>query len=283
MLGVYVSIAIFVLCINVGKCGYCDQHTIPFQGVTKNYTRFYLNGESFTIICDPGYKVAIPNSKFTCRNGFWKGHFPPCIPNDCATAPPSIEHGRVKSYAGTHLSTVEYECDEHYHPRSDYKVQCSYGIWAGQKPVCLDSRCYTNDLKLKEGLSSLTPNTTFSGERLNVSCDHGYHFKGMEPICVRGSWTEYGASPCKEDDCFTFSLENGSLLEPKEKKVWRWDTFKRERTEVLKKVVGGHQKTPGTVLYVACDHGRQFQGTQSGSTVTCSKGKWTPNPVCQYA
>ncbi|CAL1291235.1 unnamed protein product [Larinioides sclopetarius] len=259
---------------------YCDKQSLSFSGVRKDGTRLYLSGEGFLPSCERGYQLAKPGEKIVCRNGIWTGYFPPCVVVSCQTAPPPIPNGRVKSYSGLHGSIAVYECNKFYFLAFESSVQCALGEWRGNLPICKDTRCYIRNLRKKSGVLD-DGRVTFSGEFLNVRCSEGFTPNGMKPTCSRGEWIEQDLSPCKEMDCPVHGVNNGTLKESKERKVWKLGKFRRERKLILVEVNKNGARPPGHQLYLTCESRHAFQGSEIiNVTITCIEGKWQPEPVC---
>ncbi|GFV66727.1 uncharacterized protein TNCV_1646061 [Trichonephila clavipes] len=151
--------------------------------------------------------------------------------------PPPVQNGRVKQFTSTHGSSVKYECNKFYFLARDSTVQCLFGEWKGMSPICKDSRCHPKSLSHKTGVSLSLSNLTLSGESLNVHCTEGFVPSGIKPLCSRGLWTEFGASPCKELNCTVEEVPNGTLKEIAERKAWMWRRFQRVMQETFVKVI----------------------------------------------
>ncbi|GFY37590.1 uncharacterized protein TNIN_342451 [Trichonephila inaurata madagascariensis] len=262
---------------------FCDTETLNFSGLKKDRTRLFLSSEGFLPSCVKGYQVAKPGKKILCQNGIWSGHFPPCVIVSCAGNPPPVQNGRVKQFTSTHGSSVKYECNKFYFLARESTVQCLFGEWKGMSPICKDSRCHPKSLSHKTGVSPNLSNLTLSGESLNVHCTEGFVSSGIKPLCSKGSWTEFGVSPCKELNCTVEEVPNGTLKEIAERKAWTWRRFQRVMQETFVKVNKGETRHEGHELKVICDSKFSFQGKGSNNiTITCKQGKWQPHPSCLH-
>ncbi|XP_055925767.1 sushi, von Willebrand factor type A, EGF and pentraxin domain-containing protein 1-like [Argiope bruennichi] len=268
------------ICLKVVFCVYCDKQSLSFSGLRKTGTRLYLSGEGFLPSCDKGYQLARPGEKIVCRNGIWTGYFPPCVVVSCQTSPPSIPNGRIKSYTGLHGSIPNYECNEFYFLALESTIQCAFGEWKGTLPICKDTRCYVQNLKHKNGVLE-DRRATISGNFLNVRCSEGFIPNGMKPTCSRGEWIEQEASPCKERDCSIHGVNNGTLKEMKEHKVWKFGKFRSERKLILVEITKGGVRPAGHHLYLTCEQKHATSGSKIVNvTTTCKQGKWQPEPIC---
>ncbi|XP_071035623.1 sushi, von Willebrand factor type A, EGF and pentraxin domain-containing protein 1 [Parasteatoda tepidariorum] len=259
----------------------CYVDKLQFPGLVKGRKNIYKHREVFRFECEKGYDVTESEKKLVCNEGTWKGNLPPCKAASCVTSPPSIKNGRIKSYSELHSSFVSYECEEDYFLQSSSNVQCLFGEWKGNPPLCKDARCYFQNLKFKNGMTVPFKDPVLNGEVIEVKCAAGYSvtLSVKPPWCSNGLWTEYGTSPCKPNNCPVHQINNGAFTKRLAKVVWRWNGRVTEYEYVMETI--GTTKPAEERLYVSCLYPFTFQGRNDNDVqVVCSGGRWTPTPAC---
>ncbi|KAG8195193.1 hypothetical protein JTE90_027937 [Oedothorax gibbosus] len=262
----------------------CDIQSLASFSIKPTTKRYYRSQESLTPYCEKGYSNVDPKSTIKCINGDWKGLDPlPCTPANCSENPPEIENGYISSKLSIHhTSEVSYACDEFFILKdSDSKIRCQFGKWVGEKPKCQDTRCYTSNLKNYGSISSDTESLSYSGDTLEIHCAVGHSSTGVRPKCVNGEW-ENNQELCKQDDCKSYSINNGYFTKRVLKQECKYYGTYCKRRHVFEQV-GNHQVFPsGSSIYVSCNNGYNHHGKRSKNDVntTCSQGQWKPTPVC---
>ncbi|KAF8781761.1 Complement factor H like protein [Argiope bruennichi] len=264
---------------------FCDPPSHPENGKVT-YSSLGFEAE-LHYECDSGFILKNDQGRICSTNGTWSGSEPTCQ-EPCFV--PKVEHGKigryVRYYRGrrfqelTEGSKIEdneelyLRCEPNYEPfggpGDEKEVACIHGEWK-EVPVC------------EPGLNKGNKKFYKTDEVFKSTCANGYKLTpgNSQFKCVEGEW-EVHQTPCIAGSCLIYKIDNGGFSERVEKSELQW-TLKYKRWYEYPKLPLGGTRRHGSSVYVSCDKRYTFQGKRGNlAVVTCSKGKWYPDPACLY-
>ncbi|OPJ89082.1 C4b-binding protein alpha chain precursor [Patagioenas fasciata monilis] len=246
----------------------CEQPSVENGELLSGYRAAYTYKD--TVIFDCNFRYAMNGSDTsTCReNGLWDPPLPRCQLSSC-TDPPDVENAIKAKLAGNLFpveTVITYECWEghQFSPGETTRhIKCLPDFtWTEIPPPCERIRCANPGIKNGKPLYLWEDRDSYGyGDRLEITCNDGYAFKGHGGSIVL---------QCTSDG--------------------RWDPAAPECTETPRcpKPDTAHGKevyksrddyTVGTRVRLACDEGYALRGQGS---IECQAGaSWNPPlPFC---
>ncbi|XP_055934523.1 sushi, von Willebrand factor type A, EGF and pentraxin domain-containing protein 1-like [Argiope bruennichi] len=229
------------------------------------------------------YARKVKFGNVTCTFGNWKGVTPVCKDLRCSVEElsfPGLNKGNKKFYKTDEV--FKSTCANGYKlTPGNSQFKCVEGEWEVHQTPCIAVSCNSEDLADSERVIPGDEKMVLNGEFLKVTCREGYSPSGEQARCSRGQWTVTGKL-CRESSCLIYKIDNGGFSERVEKSELQW-TLKYKRWYEYPKLPLGGTRRHGSSVYVSCDKRYTFQGKRGNlAVVTCSKGKWYPDPACLY-
>ncbi|XP_068581195.1 complement factor H-like [Cebidichthys violaceus] len=196
------------------------------------------------------------------ENGEWRGQVPKCKEITCTV--PKIENGFVPGNIPEYNEheVLHFRCDDKYQPTVDRPSKCiKQGIRAdwSPTPACELIRCRLTHL---EGTRYDPPsrNLFSPGDTVRVICGNKHWISNPRETSAVNTCKENGEwafqSVCQEVVC--------TNQVPQHVHDWGVSWYQRRLDE--------------TVRY-SCK--RDYKKTDGATVATCTRGGWSPNPLCQ--
>ncbi|KAM6295153.1 complement receptor type 2-like [Aegotheles albertisi] len=226
-----------------------------------------------TIMFDCNFRYTMNGSEVsTCQeNGLWDPPAPLCQRSSCDD-PPDVYNAAKTKLAGNLFpvdTVISYECNEGFqfsHGEATQHVKCLPDFtWTETPSPCERVRCPHPDIRNGKPLNSWQEKDVYLyGDRLTITCNEGYSFRGrsdniMLQCTSDGSWDPAVVKCTEEPRCPKPNIAHG--------------------TEIY---TGKRDYTVGTQLRVECDSGYVLRGQAS---TQCQAGaNWVPPlPFCDKA
>ncbi|NXQ94234.1 CR1L protein, partial [Sagittarius serpentarius] len=246
----------------------CEHPSVENGKLLSGYRSEYTYRD--TVMFDCNFRYAMKGSDTsTCKeNGLWDPPLPLCQLSSCDD-PPDVRNA-VKAKLAGNLFPVEtvitYECREghQFSPgENTWHIKCLLDFtWSETPPPCERIRCLNPDIRNGKLLRAweLKNNYVF-GDRLEITCNDGYAFKGHSNNIVLqctsdGRWDPAVPECTPEPRC------------PKPDTAHGREVYKSK-----------NDYTVGTQLRLACDLGYVLRGQDS--TECQADASWAPPlPFC---
>lgn len=240
---------------------------------TANLTALQVpHDHHVTVNCDRGFNLT-GTTKLKCLKGKWSETFPTCHPSGCPLH--LLENGVIKQ-AGSdvalsnwgrilpHGQSINIDCKTGYALNGVNNLQCLFGNWSAELPVCNPMSCVVIPVKNAHLAYADSMRSPFvkHGNFLQVTCDPGFTLRGSKKVkCSEGSWCST-FPVCEPDECSLKEVTNG-IISVNQKDITTYD-----------RPVAHH-----TILTVRCQQGFDLSGIPK---VQCLNGKWsTEFPTCE--
>ncbi|XP_075299078.1 complement component receptor 1-like protein [Opisthocomus hoazin] len=246
----------------------CEHPSVENGRLLSGYRPQYTYRDTVMFDCDFRYAMNGSDAS-TCReNGLWDPPLPRCQLSSCAD-PPDVRNAVKARLAGNLFpaeTVVTYECrDGHqFSPGETTRhIRCLPDFtWTETPQPCERIRCQTPDVRNGKPLPAWEPKDYYVyGDRLEITCNDGYAFKGRSKNVVLqctsdGRWDPPVPECAQEPHCPKPDTAHG--------------------TEVYK---SKNDYTVGTRLRLACDSGYALRG--EGSVECQADESWAPPlPFC---
>lgn len=193
----------------------------------------------------------------------WRPCVLPAVINGSIVRPNDTDTGtRV-----IHGSTLQYECDDGFHPETSTTTCCHNGTWL-TTPVCKEAPCTGRPTKINDGI--VRYHHREHGDTALYECDYGFRLAGNNyTTCKYGNWEFPGDEPkCLPNTCdYPGNITHGRVL-------LVGHMGKYEYRQYVQPV--NHND------HIQFECGKHFRLVgPSGST--CVNGQWSPPqlPTCQ--
>ncbi|XP_077997380.1 sushi, von Willebrand factor type A, EGF and pentraxin domain-containing protein 1-like [Glandiceps talaboti] len=218
----------------------------------------YVNGDSCTYMCTPGYHTTdgLSTVDITCSDGTWSASSVICIA-DCSAPMLTQATGSCKS-PYLHDKTCTYSCNTGYHTSdglSTVDITCNGGTWSDDSVICV-ADCSTPMLTQATG-SCASP--YLHDKTCTYSCNTGYHTSdGLSTVditCNAGTWSD--SSVVCIADCSTPKLTQatGSCASP----------YFHDKTCTYTCNTGYHTSDGSSTVDITCNDGTW----SASSAITC--------------
>uniref|UniRef100_G1PYG0 Sushi domain-containing protein n=1 Tax=Myotis lucifugus TaxID=59463 RepID=G1PYG0_MYOLU len=289
------------------------------NGHRPNSEQTYLQGESVSVHCYPGYTLQNQQATMTCTENGW---LPPprCIRVEtCLKSKVKIENGFIAEPESTYLlnQKVKYKCKQDYVTEDGHTsgyITCLQNGWSAQ-PRCVKS-C---GVPVFENARARSDGTWFKvNDRLEYECQDGYKNRDGHTVgsivCGDNGWSD--TPTCQERECIVPDIEPTLIAQPQKEKYVIGDVLKffcRNRHKLIgadslqcyhfgwspspptcKEEVQSCDQPPrlpnGTVADTPkgeYEHGEVVEYVcnprflmKGARKIQCVDGEWTPLPVC---
>ncbi|NXJ74305.1 CR1L protein, partial [Trogon melanurus] len=249
----------------------CEQPRVENGRLLSRYRFEYTYRDSVLFDCNFRYSLNGSDAS-TCReNGLWEPPLPRCQLSSCDD-PPNV-HNAVKAKLASNLfpvkTVVTYECREghQFSPGETVRhIQCLPDFtWSETPPPCERIRCPNPDVRNGRALNVWGERDDYLyGDRLEITCNEGYAFKGHSSSLVLhctsdGRWDPEVPECTPEPHC------------PKPDAAHMREVYKSK-----------NDYTVGTRVRLACDSGYILRGQEV--TQCQADMSWAPPlPFCDKA
>ncbi|NWX49648.1 CR1L protein, partial [Steatornis caripensis] len=246
----------------------CEHPSVENGKLLSGYRAEYTYRDTVVFDCDFRYAMNGSDASMCKENGLWDPPLPLCQLSSCDD-PPDV-HNAVKAKLAGNLFPVEtvvtYECREghQFSPgEKTWHIKClSDFTWTETPHPCERIRCPNPDVRNGKPLRLWGDSNDYVyGDRLEITCDDGYAFKGRSNNIVLqctsdGTWDPAVPECAPELRC------------PKPDTAHGREIYKSKSDYMV-----------GTRLRLACDSGYVLRG--SDSTECQADARWAPPlPFC---
>ncbi|KAK9711611.1 WAP-type (Whey Acidic Protein) 'four-disulfide core' [Popillia japonica] len=175
--------------------------------VVPQVSQVVPHGEALNVECDAQYEFLASSFPVTCNNGTWT-HIPKCQPARCKHLPKSPKHGMVIAPKIDHGMKAKFTCKDGFELKGNELVECSFGNWTGELPICQEVYCpfpglIDNGKILLVGNMGLYDYRPYvrkitNNKQIMYDCDKGYILDEGPPgaTCVGGKWSPSELPKC---------------------------------------------------------------------------------------
>ncbi|XP_045154107.1 complement factor H-related protein 4-like [Echinops telfairi] len=242
----------------------CDLYQVE-NGYFNTSQKYYIEGESVTVQCHPGFGLQSGETAIACTEQGWAPS-PRClhlseIPEDVSCGnPPKVENGKMISKPMMKYppeEKVRYECNKHYRLYGEVEVMCMNGTWT-EPPQCKGQPCAFPKINHGHLLHAERYRPYFpvaTGKYYYYSCDSGFVTPSQSSweyiTCTREGWTP--EVPCLRK-CHLYEVENGYVY--------------HAQRDYLQ----------GQSVNIRCNRG--YSLPNGHTSITCTEQDWSPSPRC---
>ncbi|NXT83470.1 CR1L protein, partial [Zapornia atra] len=249
----------------------CEHPSVENGKLLSGYRSEYTYRDTVLFDCNFRYTLNGSDASMCREDGSWNPPLPHCQLSSCDN-PPDVFYAVKTKPTGTLFpvgTVVTYECKEGYQfsqGESIQKVHCLPDFtWSEPPPACERIHCLTPDIRNGKPLDVWGSRGYYGyGDRLEITCNDGYTFKGHSGNVVL--W------------CTSDGRWNPAVLEcVQELRCPRPDT-----TNIRELHKSKNDYTAGTRLQLGCDSGYILRGQEQ--TQCQADGTWSPPlPFCDKA
>lgn len=171
------------------------------------------HGEQLIVECVQDYEFAANSTPVVCNNGTWT-IVPSCSPARCKQMPKPPKNGMVIAPKTNHGMKAIFQCKDGFEMvgggpmNNSFSVECSYGVWIGDIPHCVELYCpfpgYVENGKVmlvgNMGVYDYRPyvKKIMNNKQIMYDCEKGYHLnEGPQgATCIGGKWSPAELPKC---------------------------------------------------------------------------------------